>query len=40
MTDRVRAIRDAGHERVIVDGRVLLIEIATQVIRDVRIDVV
>jgi len=29
-----------GHERVIVDGRVVLIEIATQVIRDVLTDVV
>jgi len=30
----------AGHERVIVDGRVLLIDVATQVVRDVLTDVV
>lgn len=29
-----------GYERVIIDGRVVLIEIATQVIRDVLIDLV
>jgi len=28
-----------GYERVVVDGKVLLIEIATQVIRDVLTDV-
>ena len=28
----------SGHERVIIDGRVLLIEIATQVIHDVLMD--
>jgi len=27
-----------GHERVIIDGRVVLVEIATQVIRDVLMD--
>ena len=30
----------AGHERVIVDGRVLLVEVATQIVRDVLTDVV
>jgi hypothetical protein len=29
-----------GYERVIVDGKVLLVEIATQIVRDVLIDVV
>lgn len=29
-----------GHERVIIDGRVVLVEIATQVIRDVLTDIV
>lgn len=29
-----------GHERVIVDGRILLIEVATQVVRDILTDVV
>ena len=29
-----------GYERIIVDGKVLLVEIATQVIRDVLMDVV
>lgn len=29
----------AGYERVIVDGRVLLVEVATQVIHDVLVDV-
>ena len=29
-----------GHERVIIDGRVLLVEIATQVVRDVLYDIV
>jgi Ni/Co efflux regulator RcnB len=30
----------AGHERVIVDGKVLLVEVATQVIRDVLTDLI
>lgn len=30
----------AGHERVVVDGRVLLVEIATQVIHDILTDVI
>lgn len=29
-----------GHERIIVDGKVLLVEIATQVVRDVLSDVI
>lgn len=32
-------VRD-GHERVIVDGKILLIEVATQVIRDILTDVI
>ncbi len=32
-------VRD-GHERVIVDGNILLVEIATQVVRDVLRDVI
>lgn len=32
-------VRD-GHERIIVDGKVLLVEIATQVVRDVLSDVI
>ena len=32
-------VRD-GHERIIVDGRILLVEIATQVVRDVLSDVI
>lgn len=30
----------AGYERIIVDGKILLIEIATQVVRDVLTDVI
>lgn len=29
-----------GHERVIVDGRIVLIEVATQVVRDILTDIV
>lgn len=29
-----------GHERVIVDGKILLVEVATQVIRDVLTDII
>ena len=29
----------SGYERVVVDGRVLLVEVATQVIHDVLMDV-
>ena len=32
-------VRD-GHERIIVDGKILLVEIATQVVRDVLTDVI
>ena len=32
-------VRD-GHERIIVDGKILLVEIATQVVRDVLSDVI
>jgi Ni/Co efflux regulator RcnB len=30
----------AGYERIVVDGKILLIEIATQVVRDVLTDIV
>jgi hypothetical protein len=38
----VRRLPDApdGHERIIVDGKVLLVDIATQVVRDILADVV
>ncbi len=32
-------VRD-GHERIIVDGKILLVEIATQVVRDILTDVI
>ena len=35
---RLPPVRD-GHERVIVDGKVVLVEIATQIVRDVLLDV-
>ncbi len=39
LTGLLPPVRD-GYERVIIDGKVLLVEIATQVIRDVLYDVV
>ena len=32
--------RPTGHERIVVDGKVLLVEIGTQMIRDVLVDVI
>jgi hypothetical protein len=39
LSRRLPPVRD-GYERVIVDGRVLLVEIATQVIHDVLVDAI
>jgi len=36
---RLPPVRD-GYERIIVDGRVLLVEIATQVIHDILVDAI
>ena len=40
--DLVRRLPDVpdGHERIIVDGKVLLVEVATQVVRDILTDIV
>lgn len=39
LSRRLPPVRD-GYERVIVDGRVLLVEIATQVIHDILVDAI
>ncbi len=39
LSRRLPPVRD-GYERLIVDGRVLLVEIATQVIHDILVDAI
>ena len=39
LSRRLPPVRD-GYERVIIDGRVLLVEIATQVIHDILVDAI
>ena len=39
LSRRLPPVRD-GYERIIVDGRVLLVEIATQVIHDILVDAI